>query len=388
MMEFRMKRISRKFSSVLAVISIIIISVMIFSYGCVKKEEKEITIGAVLSLTGKGAKYGEAIRRGIELALEEVNAEPNRIAKIKVVYEDSLSEPQKAVSAFNKLIEIDKVSVVIGPVLSNEVLACAPIANLKKVVILNTSAGTEDLRKAGDYVFRNRESAIPQAIKIAELCRTTIGIEKMSIIYSNSPNGKDYQNAFMKRFEELGGKILQIENYKDGETDFRTQLLKIKESHPQGVYLAGLVTELAYILKQSKELNFKTSFFASAGIEGSKLFEIAGDSAEGVIFGSPAFDPASNEPLIRNFVMKYRQRYNQDPDFFTANAYDALKLIAISIDKAGYSSEGVKNTLYSIKDYPGVGGTTTFDSDGEVIKPIRIKIIKGDQFVSFEKQEK
>lgn len=98
---------------------------------------------------------------------EEINSEPNR--KIKVIYEDSLSEPQKAVSAFNKLIEIDKVPVVIGHVLSSEVLACAPIANQRKVLILNTSAGTEDLRKAGNYIFRNRESAYPQAFRIAEL---------------------------------------------------------------------------------------------------------------------------------------------------------------------------------------------------------------------------
>ena len=383
-----MNKISQKPSSFLSVISIIIALVLIFSSGCVKKEEKEIKIGAVLSLTGKGAKYGDAIRRGIDLSLEEVNAEPNRKAKIKVVYEDSLSEPQKAVSAFNKLIDIDKVPVIIGPVLSNEVLACAPIANQKKVVILNTSAGTEDIRKAGDYVFRNRESAFPQAYKIAELCRTTLKIDNMAIIYSNSPNGKDYQDAFRKRFEELGGKIMQIENYEDGETDFRSLILKIKKGHPQGVYLAGLVTELGYILKQSKELNFKNRFFASAGIEGAKLFEIAGDSAEGVIFGSPAFDPASNEPLIKNFVMKYKQRYNQDPDFFTANAYDALKLIAIALDKGGYSSEGVKNALYSIKDYPGVGGTTTFDSDGEVIKPVRLKIINNNQFLPYEKQNK
>ncbi len=373
--------------SISRIIATILTFATLFIIGCTKKND-EIKIGAVLSLTGKGAKYGEAIKRGIDLALEEVNAEPNRKAKLKVVYEDSLSEPQKAVSAFNKLIEFDKVPVVIGPVLSSEVLACAPVANKKRVVILNTSAGTEDLRKAGDYVFRNRESAYPQAFKIAELCRTILKIEKMAIIYSNSPNGKDYKDAFVKRFEELGGKILQIENYEEGETDFRSQILKIKKSHPHGVYLAGLVAELGYILKQSKELNFGSRFFASAGIEGSKLFEIAGDAAEGVIFGSPAFDPASNEPLIKNFVMKYKQRYNQDPDFFTANAYDALKLIAIAIDKAGYSSEGVKNALYSIKDYPGVGGTTTFDSDGEVIKPIRLKIINNNQFLPYEKQNK
>ena len=109
-----MKKNNHKSYIVLSVISIFIASVMVFSFGCAKKEEKEIKIGAVLSLTGKGAKYGEAIKRGIDLALEEVNSEPNRKAKIKVVYEDSLSEPQKAVSAFNKLIEIDKVPVVIS----------------------------------------------------------------------------------------------------------------------------------------------------------------------------------------------------------------------------------------------------------------------------------
>lgn len=379
-----MKKISHKSSAILAVMSTIVIFMMVFSFGCAKKEDKEIKIGSVLSLTGKGAKYAESIKRALDLSLEEINAEPTRKTKIKIIYEDSLSEPQKAVSAFNKLIEIDKVSIVIGPVISSEVLACASIANQKKVIIFNTSAGTEDIRKAGDYVFRNRESAYPQAVKIAELCRTSLKMGKMAVIYSNSPNGKDYKDAFIKRFEELGGKILKIESYEDGETDFRSQILKIKKSQPEGVYLAGLVTEQAYILKQSRELKFDTRFFASAGIEGSKLFEIADNSAEGVIFGSPAFDPESNDPIIKNFVMKYEQKYNQTPDFFAANAYDALRIIVQAIDKGGKTSDGIKNELYHTKDWPGVGGATTFDSDGEVIKPIRMKIVRNKIFEQYE----
>lgn len=84
--------------------------------------------------------------------------------------------------------------------------------------------------------------------------------------------------------------------------------------------------------------------------------------------------------------MKYKQKYNQVPDFFAANAYDALKIIVQAIEKDSNTSDGIKNALYSTKNYPGVGSNITFDSNGEVIKPVRIKIIKSDQFVPYENQ--
>lgn len=368
---------------IFSTIASLVILFLFLIQGCSNKEKDEINIGSILALTGKGDKYSQSTKNGIDLALEEINSQSNRNKKINIIYEDSLSETQKAVSAFNKLVDVNKVPVIIGPILSNEVLACAPIANTKKVVILAPAAGSEDIRKAGDYIFKNRESALPQARMIADLCASTLKLKTFIILYSNTPNGKDYGAAFKKRIEELGATILLSDSFEEGLSDYRAQLAKIRTKNPNALYIAGLTNEIANIVKQSKELNIKSKIFTSAGIEDPKLFEIAGNAAEGVIFGSPAFDPHSDEPIIKEFVNKYKNKYGIEPDFFAANGYDALKMIISTIDSNGYNSEGIKKGLYNTKNYPGVGGITTFDSDGEVSKPVIIKIIKNHKFQSY-----
>lgn len=123
---------------------------LIISLGCAKKQPEEIKIGAILPLTGDGAKYGEEAKNGIELALEEL-----KDSKIKVFYEDDQGTSSGAVNAFNKLVASVKAPVIIGPMYSSTALAVAPLAEKNKVVILSPSASSPELTKAGDYFFRN-----------------------------------------------------------------------------------------------------------------------------------------------------------------------------------------------------------------------------------------
>jgi branched-chain amino acid transport system substrate-binding protein len=143
----------KKFWIVIGVVAAIL--AILFIATQTKKELMEIKIGAIFALTGDAAPYGERAKRGVELALEEINKGGIKGRKIKITYEDSQGNPQKAVSAFLKLINLDKVKFILGPLSTTEVLAIAPMAEKEKILILTPTASAPQITKAGDYIFRN-----------------------------------------------------------------------------------------------------------------------------------------------------------------------------------------------------------------------------------------
>jgi len=356
---------------VLVVIALIFISVF-------NTSNKGYKIGAVVALTGNNSGYGQAAQKGMDLAIEELNKDGK---KIDVVYEDETSSPDGAIKAFQKLISVDRVPVAIGFMASNSTLAAAPIANSSKVVELSTLAGSDDIKNAGDYVFRIRESSASHGTEMAKYAKNILKYDSVAMFYANAANGISYADYFKAEFISLGGKIVLDQKYAEKSADFRSDLLKIKALKPQAVYIAGVAPDMAQILVQAKEIGLKTQWLASAGAENPKLIEIAKNAAEGLIFTTPAFNPDQANSSVQKFTEAYVKKYNEKPNFVAANGYDGIMLIYQVIKKYGYGAENIKNGLYATKDFPGVGGTFSFDSFGEVQKTIMFKTVKDGQFV-------
>ena len=345
------------------------------------KRPAEYRIGAVLAQTDRGATYGKRALNGMLLATDEVNRRDFfRGHALRLIVEDSQSKATQALSAFQKLIDQDHVPVAVGFVLSDEVLSCAPVADKRKVVLFSTAAGSDKIKDAGDYVFRNRESAALQAEVIASACVKRFGIRQVGVLHSNSANGISYRDAFVSAAQRLGATIVGTVAYNEGKTDYRAEIQQLKAKSPAGVYLAGLDQELGLILKQSSELAFAPRFFASAGAVSQKVIDIAGRGAEGLVCGSAPFDPASSDGHMRAFTTAFRARFGEEPDFIAANSYDAIVILADILQRGARGGEEIKRELYRVKDYPGVGGLTTFDSYGEVIKPVLTVQVRNGRF--------
>ncbi len=350
--------------------------------GCAKEEKKEIKIGVISSLTGTVAPYGERAWEGIQLATDEINqAGGIKDRTIKLILEDDKSSLNDAVFAFKKLINIHKVPVILGPVGSSQAMACAPIANEKKVVEFSPAAATPLFTNTGDYTFRNRASAALEVEVMADIAYKNLGLRKVAILYINNDVGVGFYPVFKRSFEFNGGKIIGVESFEQGSTDMRSQLIKIRFLNPDGIYLIGHVTESGYALKQAKELGIKTRFIGHLALEGPDLFKIAGDAAEGVVYTATGYDPHSTDPKVQEFEKKYKSMCNKDGDVFAATAYDAVYILKRAIEEGGYNAEGIKNALYKIKNFPGVTGSTTFDKNGDVIKSIMVKMIKNQKFI-------
>ena len=351
-----------------------------------KKEPEEIKIGAILPLTGDTAKYGQNTKNGIDLALEELNLNGGiDNHRIYVIYGDSQLDPKKAVSIFQKMITVNKIILFLGPLGSSEVLAVAPIANKKKVIILATAASSPQITNAGDYIFRNVMSDLFDGRAVAEFAFNNLGKKTAGIIYVNNDFGIGLKESFKSFFEEYGGKIVSDETFNSGDTDFRTQLTKTKKAAPEVVFLAGQ-SEMGYILRQAAELGIKTQWVSFSMFEDPEILKIAGKAANGVYYTYRVFDPESDILVVKKFYENYKRKYGQEPDIFAGLSYDAVRILAYAIEKGGEDIERVKDALYNIRNFPGVVGKTTFDKNGDVIKPIGIKIVKNGKFVWVDKK--
>ncbi|MCK4445511.1 MAG: ABC transporter substrate-binding protein [Candidatus Marinimicrobia bacterium] len=352
--------------------------------GCAKKE-KEIKIGVITPLTGGSAKYGEDIKRGYDLAVEEINEKGGiEGRKINFIYEDSEGKPEKAVAAAQKLIQRDKVITILGALWSSPTLAVAPIANKNKVILLSSGSSSPKVTDAGDYIFRNEVSDEYGAEQTANLF-FKLGFKKIAILYVNNDFGIGQKDVTQKAYSQIGGSVVGAESFEQDAKDFRTQLLKIKEKKFEALLIVGY-KETILILQQMRELGMKTQILSVALFQDFEILEKVGDIAEGAIYTyCGTFDVKSQEPKVKKFVEKFKEKYHTAPEYYAPLGYDAVKILTLAIEKGGFGPEQIKNALYKIKNFPGLTGTTSFDKNGDVIKPFILKTVKNGEFIRYEK---
>ncbi len=359
---------------------ITLLATFVANTGC-KKQPEEIKIGAILPLTGEAAKYGDAAKKGIDLAIEEINSAGGiKGKKVQAVYEDSQGDPKLGVAAMHKLVTVDKVSTAIGDLFSSVTLAIAPLANKNKIVLLSPASSSPKITDAGDYIFRNCPSDVYEGSIMANYAYNKLGYRNVVLLYINNEYGVGIKDVFKKNFSEKGGVVVAEETFDQNATDFRSQLTKIKKATSEAIYLVGY-KEMGYILKQAKEIGIRTQFLSTVMFEDPEILKIAKNAAEGVIYSASAFDPKSENTVIQNFVKSFEEKYNQVPDIFAGLSYDATKIMSIAITQGGYSGEGIKTAMYNVKNYPGVAGETSFDANGDAILSPIIKQVKNGKFV-------
>lgn len=348
---------------------------------CGKKEEV-IKIGAVLCLTGSGSVYGQDSKRGLELAQEIINSNGGiSDKKIQLVFQDDKTLPSFALSAASFLINTERVPVIIGAVTSSSTLAIAPLANQNKTILFSPGASSPKITNAGDYVFRNWISDTYEGKRIAEYTFNVLKKSEVFILYINNDYGEGLKDVFQKRFEELGGKVLGVDGYLQGSTNFRANLTKLKKLKPQGIYLPGYYQEIALILNQSKELGVKSQFLSCVSFEDPELLKIASTNAENVIYATPYFNANDSALVVKEFTTLFKRKFAREPGTFAAHSFDAFQIIVKALISAGSDSEKIKSFLYKLNNYQGVTGITSFDKNGDVEKPVSVKTVKDGRFI-------
>ncbi|MBL7684543.1 MAG: ABC transporter substrate-binding protein [Deltaproteobacteria bacterium] len=341
-----------------------------------KKNENVILIGEYGSLTGGTATFGQSVHKGIQLATEEQNAQGGLLGKpIKIITEDDQSKPEEAKTAILKLIKQNQVAAVIGEVASSRSLAAAPEAQKAKIVMLSPASTNPKVTEVGDFIFRACFVDTFQGSSMAKFAFQKLGIKKIAIL-------KDVKNDysvgladfFEKTFKELGGEIVTVTSYSEGDIEFRAQLTEIKNKNPEAVYIPGYYTEVGLIARQARELGITTPLLGGDGWDSAKTLEIGGAAVNGAYFTNhyASDDPS---PLVQNFIEKFRKKYSETPDAMAVLGYDAAKLLFDAIKRAAsIDSLKIREALALTKDFPAVSGSITMDANRNAQK--RIVVLK------------
>jgi len=355
---------------------IVFILTLIITISCSNQQNNNINIGVIMPLTGPVAEPGNNTLRGIVTAVEQFNSLNNK--QINLIVEDSRSTSRDGVNALNKLISIDKTKIVIGDIMSSVVLASAPIAERNKVVYFTPGGSNPEIREAGDYIFRDYLSDDFDGKVMAQYVKAVLNKDKVAIISVNNDYGVGIENAFISSFEKLGGNITLVERHLPGQSDFRNIILKIKNSNADVLYIASLPRESGLLIRQLKELNVAILKTGNLSFENNEFINVALNSFDSIIFSSPYFDPNSEDERIISFVNLYKNKYDITPDIAAALGYDVASILIHVLQICNYDQSQVKDLLYTIKDFKGITGNTSFDIYGDVLKDIYVKKISGD----------
>lgn len=339
-------------------------------FGLLSCQKREIIkVGVILPLTGPASEIGNNILDGIMIASEYYDSISPQ--KIKLIVEDSKLDAKQAMSSANKLITVDKVNAIIGLASSTEALVVAPICEKNKVVMISSTASTPLLSDAGDYIFRIYPSDVYDSKVLADYARR---IDNVSILYLNNDFGVGLKNTFIENYEKLGGEIINVEAFLPDDTDFRTQLTKIKASTPNGLLVIAIDMQYLNIVKQIRELGIKSQIFAPVTFDNPVLVERLGKAADGIVYSRPKYAEVVNEQS-----QELKKRYNElrggEPALLTALGFDTYALYYNTLIKVDFIPSSVKDQLYKM-EYDGTSGTIIFDKKGDIIPEIELITIK------------
>jgi len=294
----------------------------------------DIKIGAAEALSGPASQYGQSIRNGFQLAADEINAAGGvKGNKIALQFEDEQGKKEQAIDVFKKLIFQDKVLMLFGPTLSNSAQAADPIAQAAKTVVFGTSNTADGITSIGDHVFRNsvtEADVLPETLRIAS---KHAGVKKVAVFYGNDDVfTKSGYDAFKKALEDLKIPVTTTETFAKGDVDFKAQLTKIKASNPDAIVLSALIAEGAPIMVQARQLGINLPFIGGNGMNSVKVFDLAKGASDNLWVGSP-WALGNQTPENQHFVVTYTQKYKAAPDQFSAQAYDAMNIVANALGK-------------------------------------------------------
>lgn len=342
-------------------------------------------IGGIGPMTGAAATYGAAVENGIQLAVDEINAEGGiNGTKIEFKMEDDEHDAEKSVNAYNTLKDWG-MQMLVGTVTSAPCIAVEAEAANDNMFLLTPSATAID-SIAGENAFRVCFSDPAQGTKSAQYIGENKIATKVAVIYDGSdPYSSGIYESFQAEAENQGLEVVAAEAFTaDSKTDFKVQLQKAKDGGAELVFLPVYYQEAALILQQAKDLDFAPKFFGCDGLDGLLSVENFDTSlAEGVMLLTPFAADAEDEKT-QKFVSAYKEAFdNQIPIQFAADAYDAVYAIKLAAEDAGLTPdmeisdmcEAMKVSMTNI-ELEGLTGTITWDETGEPDKEPKAVIIK------------
>jgi branched-chain amino acid transport system substrate-binding protein len=326
---------------------------------------QDIKIGYSGALSGPASFTGLDIKRGAELAVEEINAKGGvKGRKLVLVSRDDEHNPVRTVAQYRELVERERVVAMIGATNSASMLAVTPIVNdtLKVPVICPATDATaiteNDAAKAGkeNYLFRIGMYGTGQANFIVDTMVKKFGHTKVALLNWTGGWGVTGRTELQRRLKENGLTPVADETFDSSDTDMTPQIIKIKNAGAQSIVNYALVRENTLVVQTKQKLGDDTPYASAWGIAGPAFWKAAGASAEGVLTSTTITIDGPQSPERLRLIDTYRKRYGQEMDapssFF--GGYDAVFLYALVMERDGVDPKAIRAGLENVPAFKGM----------------------------------
>ena len=349
------------------------------SSGTTSAVATEIVFGHFASMTGSTAHFGQDTDRGVRMAIDEANAKGGVLGKkIKLMTLDDRGDSAEAANAVSRLIDVEKVSALLGEVSSSLSLAGGRVAQRRKIPMISPTSTNPKVTEVGDYIFRVCFIDPFQGKVMATFARQNLKLDRVAIL-------KDVKNdysigladAFQKSFGELGGKIVAEQSYSQGDTDFSAQVTAVRGSGAQALFVPGYYSEVGSIARTADRLGLKVPLLGGDGWDSPDLFKIGGDAINGSYF-SDHFAPDVSTDKAKAFVANFTAKYGQAPTGLGALGYEAALVLIDAVARAGKTDPAaLRDAIAATKDFEGVTGKITIDAQRNARKSAVVLKVDG-----------
>jgi len=353
--------------------------------GCA--ETGSVKVGAVLPLSGEGEIYGQAVRKGLELALEQLQAREDYPYEVTLEIVDTQSDPERATDLAKQQYDSGAIAVI-GGVITVEALAIVPISDSYNRILLSPSASSPELTGISKYFYRVFPSDDREGTMMGNFATSKLELESVVILAKEDPYAKGVVDVFSPIFEHAGGTVTEILEYPRGAGDFSGFLDRVMTLDPKGVYVAAYAEDVGRMITGLRKRGFRGTILTTSAFAAPEVIEQVGEPAEGVFLTQAVFEVESEDPRIAAFVSAFRQKYGLSPDLYAAHGYDALMVLAdalLELDDGPVATDVWKG-MRKLKEVAGVTGTIQFDERGDVQKFPRVYVIQGGNLVDYEKE--
>ena len=339
-----------------------------------------ITLGSITTNSGTAAAYGEAELKGFKLAISEINAKGGLNGKkIKLESMDDKGDATEASNAFNKLAGDNSVLAVLGPTISSTTAAVAPLADQSKLPAI-APAATSDSIATGGYLFRTCFKDSYQGEIAAKFAAETLKVKKVAVLYgTGDPYSSGVGKAFAAAAKKAGLDVVDEENSSSADdTEYSSQLQKIQASGAEFLYAPYYYSVAGpYIIPQARSLGYKGYVMGPDGYDGLKL---TGDKSQydKVLYTTHYSPDDTSNSKVQDFIKSYKKaNNNQEPNTFTALAYDSVYMFKQAYEKAGKNPtrEQIRNAIAGMS-FSGVTGKFTLDKKGSPNKSVIVLELK------------
>ena len=346
-----------------------------------------VIVGVCGPLTGQYAQYGAQWKKGFDLALDEVNAGGGISGRpLKYVFEDSQSDPRQTVAIARKFVANEKIIVELGDFSSAASMAASPIYQAAGMVQLGFTNSHPKFTDGGDFIWSNAVNQADEMPLLADFIRD-LGLKRVAVLYINSDWGRTAKDILVEAIKQRGLETAGTEGYLADEKDFRSAIVRIRDSNPDAIALVSYYSDGAQISRQIKNAGLKQTLVAGGSIYSPKFIELGGDTVNGVLTTVPFF-PDDPRPEVQKFVKSFAAKFNEQPDAYNGRSYDTMILLAAVMRQTGVTRAAIKDGLAKISGVPSVVfGKLAFDpKTRRVANPIvsRIKVEDG-KWVAWKK---